>query len=129
MKKKTESMLEEDQALINFQALAQNPMYSMRPWRMTFWALAKHCINRKLEFWLRSVRPDLIEKTGIVDSADRTIISWVARLGDLPDMQRDDFYKNNLIDDEKSFQKDPTTAAIVAMLRMNKVNGGLGLTG
>ena len=128
MKKKTESMLEEDQALINFQALAQNPMYSMRPWRMTFWALAKHCINRKLEFWLRSVRPDLIEKTGIVDSADRTIISWVARLGDLPDMQRDDFYKNNLIDDEKSFQKDPTAAAIVAMLRMNKVNGGLGLT-
>jgi hypothetical protein len=128
MREKTDSMLEEDQALINFQALAQNPMYSMRPWRMTFWALAKHCINRKLEFWLRSVRPDLIERTGIVDSADRTIINWVARLGDLPGMQREDFYKCNLIDDETAFHKDPTAAAIIGMLRMTKRSGGLGLT-
>lgn len=128
LQEKAVSLLDEDQALVNFVKLAQNPLYCAMPWKHSFWSIAKHCLNRKTEFWLRCVRPDLVLESGIIPAADNMIAAWWARIGDLPDMQSAAYYNNEHIDDPHRFSLDPTVATITAMCRQPASYGGFGFT-
>ena len=128
LQEKTDSLLDEDQALIIFVKLAQNPLYGALPWKHSFWSIAKHCLNRKTEFWLRCVRPDLVLKSGIIPAADSMIVAWWARIGDLPGMQSDAYFNSEHIDNPNWFSLDPTVATITAMCRQPASYGGFGFT-